>query len=188
MDALVAAISSNSTVIAAIFSSSIVTSLFTIFANQYLTRRKEEGLTKVKALDMAVRLEGFAIQCADGIHDAKVNKDVSGNLISFSKIPKPPKLDITSNYLSGKKKATLTNEILCFPQEVIQANQFIDFYIDVVGDHEAAAHASIQKARELGLNAIDLSAKLRQVYKLPERELIFGSYNVTNSLRSDSNN
>ena len=180
-------ISSHTTIIAAVLSSSIVASLLTTYINHRLSRRREEELSKAKALEIAVKLEGFAIKCSDAAFDAELNRDITGSLVSYSKIPLAPEVSITSNLVSGKKKTTLINSIVCFPQFVAQANQHIDFYVDVVGDREAAAHASIKKARELGLKAIGLSTQLRSIYNLPKRGLIFGDYDVHKSLMGISN-
>lgn len=171
-------------IITAIVSSSLATGIVTTGINQWLISRKETRISKAKALEFAVKLEGFALECANSISGT----DGDGQFApreSIVNIPAPPKIEISINYISSDAKINLSDEILCFPQLVIQSNDHIQYYINFVGDHDQAGQVAIFEAKKVANKALDLACGLRNVYDLPNRSLIFGNFDARKILETD---
>lgn len=169
-------------IIAAIVGSSLVTGIVTTGINQWLISRKEKRTSKAKALEFAVKLEGFALDCANLISGV----DGDGHFApreTIICIPEPPKIEISTSYISSNEKINLSDEILCFPQFVIQSNDHIQHYMNFIGDHDQAGEVAIYEAKSSGNKALDLAFRLRNLYGLSSRSLVFGKYDARNILK-----
>ena len=165
-----------------IFTSAVVASISGVAVNAWLENRKLKNATQLDGLTAAVALEGFAITCADKISDHDLAVSSGGHAGSFlGSVPELPQISVLVGFLRPKK-ATVANELLIFPQEIEQADQAISFWWEVTADVGAARNEAVGLVAKIGLRASDLALDIRGAFKLPKRDLIFGEYNVRESL------
>ena len=170
-----------------VITSSFVATTVGAAINIWMEHRKSKHATSYDALAIAVALEGYAITCADKIsdHDTATTSDgFAGSLLGS--VPDRPQLSVVAGFLRLRKEQ-LANRIMVFPQEVRQADQSVAFWWDVVGDEDAMRQeAKIQVAR-IGLQSLDLAFDIRTEFRLPNRNLVFGEYNIRQLLKGVPN-
>jgi hypothetical protein len=67
---------------------------------------------------------------------------------------------------------------MLLPQSVARVDQEAAFWWDVVGDLGCARNAARRGAAQVGFECIGLAREVRSVYKLPERTLVFGEWDI----------
>lgn len=145
--------------------------------------RRHRSSTRFEALKVAVLLEGYAMACAKKISDHGTAVSSDGHAGEYmASVPQLPELQITAGLLQPKK-ASVGNALVVFPQLVEQAEQEAEFWLDVVGDIDCARNAATKSSGRLGLQSIELASQIRQAFSLPDRKLVFGSYDVKNTLK-----
>lgn len=165
-----------------ILTSALVASIAGIAINAWLETRKSKQATKLDALKVAIELEGFALDCADKLQEhgtAISSQGLAGAILG--RMPDMPQLNIAVGFLRPKK-AKVANRLLIFPQEYAQAEQTLSFWWDVVGDPEYNTTEVTNQTAMIGLKAIKLAQDIRAAFKLPNRELVFGNYEVKSIL------
>ncbi len=105
--------------------------------------------------------------------------DKSGKVLAV--VPNFTELSMNISSFESNKSA-LANRLLVLPQEIDVADQYVAAWWDYVGDREAMVVAALHKTCEMALIALNLAVEILKVYKLLERELLFGSYDVRNVL------
>jgi hypothetical protein len=70
---------------------------------------------------------------------------------------------------------------------VRQADQSVAFWWDVVGDSDAMHQEAKIQVAKMGLQSLDLARDIREAFKLPRRNLIFGQYNIHQLLNEAHN-
>jgi hypothetical protein len=152
--------------------------------NAWLDSRKSRHTTRFDALSAAVVLEGYAVTCADKVCDHDLALSSGGCVGSFlGRIPDLPELSVVAGFLRPKK-ASVANRLMIFPQEIRQADQYIAFCWDVTGDVDEARNATVGQVAQIGLKALELATDMREAFNLPIREVVFGSFNVRQTLKS----
>ena len=147
------------------------------FMNLYSDRKKHKNNAEFLATQIAVQLEGYAIECADKISEHTTAEDSdnhAGRLIG--KIPEYPPLPTSDSY--NLLNRGIVDEVLQFPQERQMADKAAYFWWDVVGDPECCNAAYKDNTIRMGERAARLAKKIRNFYKLPERKLVFGEWDI----------
>jgi hypothetical protein len=171
--------------ITTIITSAVVATVAGAVMNAWLESRKSKHATRFDALSAAVSLEGYAINCADRISDHNLATSSGGHAGSYlADIPELPELSVVVGFLQPKR-ASVANKLMIFPQEARQASQAVAFWWDVTADIEQTREAAVQEAAQIGLKALAIAKELRSAFKLPERHLIFGSFNVRKTLQEN---
>jgi hypothetical protein len=168
--------------IATILTSALVSTIAGIAINAWLESRKNRQATRLDALKIAIKLEGYSINCADKLADHSTAVSSEGHAgKTLGAVPNLPELNVAVGILRPKK-AAVANKLLIFPQEYVQAVQSAAFWWDVVGDPDCSTSEVINQTARLGLKALNLAKDIREAFNLPLRELVFGEYNVRNVL------
>lgn len=176
---------SMETMIATIITSAVVATVAGAAMNAWLESRKSKHVTRLDALSAAVSLEGYAIACADRVADHNLAINSGGHTGSYlSDVPELPELPVAIGFLQPKR-ASVANKLMIFPQEVRQANQAITFWWNLTGDIEETREAAVSETALIGLKALEISAELRNSFKLPERGLTFGELNIQATLQEN---
>lgn len=145
--------------------------------------RRERSSERLEALTAAVALEGYALTCADRVADHETAIGSDGHAGSFlGTVPALPDIRIVAAFLK-RERAEIANQLALFPQEVKQAEQAASFWWDVVGDMECARNEAVAQTASVGLDALQLAQSLRVKFELPCRDLVFGEYNVMETLQ-----
>ncbi|GJM00010.1 MAG: hypothetical protein DHS20C07_16890 [Methyloligella sp.] len=141
------------------------------FLNWFTDRKKSKSKVKFLATQLAVQLEGYALECFEDISnqdDYIGHEGYIGSTIAF--VPELPKIPTSDDYMQLDNN--LLDEFLQMPQDRITANRAAIFWDQV--DRECANSAYRESTVVMGHKALTLSKKLRQKYKLPQRELKSG--------------
>jgi hypothetical protein len=171
--------------ITTVITSALVATVAGAAINAWLDSRKSKHATRFDALSAAVTLEGYALTCADKIADHDLALSSDGHAGAFlGSVPEFPKLSVVAGFLRPKK-ASVANRLMIFPQEIRQADQQIAFWWDVTADVEQMRVAAVVQVSQIGLKALDLAIDIRDAFKLPTRELVFGKYNVRKTLEAN---
>ena len=174
---------SMDTLITTVFTSALVATVASAVINAWLDTRKSKHTTRFDALNAAVALEGYTLTCAEKLsnHDLALSSD--GHIGSYlGSIPELPKLNVVAGFLRPQK-ASVANDLLVFPQEAEQADQNIAIWHEVAGVDEVHS-AAVEQVAKNALKALKLSCEIREAFGLPSRELVFGSFNVKQSLQN----
>jgi hypothetical protein len=170
-----------------VITSSVVATICGAAINSWMEYRKSKQSARFDALATAVALEGYAITCADMISDhntATTSEGAAGSLLGS--VPALPQLSVVVGFLRPQK-VSIANRIMVFPQEVRQADQSVAFWWDVVGDSDAMHQEAKIQVAKMGLQSLDLARDIREAFKLPRRNLIFGQYNIHQLLNEAHN-
>ena len=171
-----------------IITSAVVATDVGVVINAWLEARKSNWSTKLDALKMAVALEGYAINCANNLTDHNLAISSEGHAGSFmGGVPEFPELSIAVGFLKTKR-ASVANQLLVFPQEICQAEQYVSGYWDCVGDHEGTREIAVEQAAKMGLQSLTLTKDIRSAFDLPSRDIVFGQYSVQDVLEKYGNN
>ena len=172
-----------------ILTSAVVASITGIAFHAWLEWRKNWQTTRLNALKISVKLEGYSLTCAGQLdnHNTAINSGGEAGSI-LKKAPAFPELVITVGILTYNK-AKIANRLAILPQEHNQAEQAISFWWEVVGDQDCAASEAANQTARLGMEAFNLAKDIRRTFSLPKRELIFGIYNIEGvlSAKTDEN-
>lgn len=150
-----------------VFTSAVVATIVGTAINAWLESRKSKWVARFNALKASVTLEGYALECDSGGAAGKYLADV----------PELPKLTITAGFLRPAK-AKLANRLMVFPQDVIQAEQAVAFYWDVLGGVEDTSSEAANQSARVGLNSLNLARDIRAEFKLPPRKMIIGKFEI----------
>lgn len=153
--------------------SAVVAAVVGPFVSEWLRWRRDKSSEKLDALKASVLLEGYALECASKVAEHqtfKSSKGLGGSLLGST--PDFPKINVVASFLKPKK-LHLADQVAFFPQEVEQVRQEIAFWWNEYHDKESTG-ASRETAC-LGLKALDLANRMRQAFRLPERELKMGA-------------
>lgn len=167
--------------VSTILTSALVATVTGAAINAWLESRKAKHATRFDALKAAVALEGYALCCSERISSHDLALSSGGHAGSFiGNLPEIPTLNVVAGFLRPRK-ASVANQLLTFPQEAEQAEQYIDFWWQVAGIDEVREAAAGQVAK-LGLKALEIASEIRLAFNLPERELVFGRFNPKHSM------
>lgn len=170
--------------ITTVVTSAVVATVAGAAINAWLENRKSKHATRFDALNAAVTLEGYAVTCADKISDHDLALSSDGHAGSFlGSVPDLPEMSVVAGFLRPKK-ASVANRLMIFPQEVRQADQYIAFWWDVTADVDQMRNAAVTQVAQIGLKALELATDMRGVFNLPSRILVFGNFNVRQSLEN----
>ncbi|MER0508606.1 hypothetical protein ABR850_04005 [Aeromonas veronii] len=172
--------------ITTVITSALVATVVGALINAWLDSLKSKHATRFDALSTAVALEGYALTCAERIADHDLAISSNGHAGTFlSGIPELPELSVVAGFLHPKK-ASVANRLMIFHQEIRQSDQYISFMWDVSADVEVARSIAVSEVAHIGLKALVLATEIRSVFRLPIRELVFGEFNVRQTLESSS--
>lgn len=172
--------------ITTVVTSALVATVVGAVINAWLDSRKSKHATRFDALSTAVALEGYALTCADKMSDHNLALSSNGHAGSFlGSVPELPELSVVAGFLHPKK-ASVANRLMIFPQEIRQADQYIAFWWDVAADVDQTRSVAVGEVAQIGLNALVLATDIREAFKLPIRELVFGEFNVRQMLESSA--
>lgn len=145
-------------------------------------RSKERGNVRFLATKISFTLEKFAMMLASDhadIEDSLQSQGAIGRLHSrvrdFPQLPESPYYELFDN--------ELLNKILDFPDRVILANDAISHEADLTAHPEDLAGVTSEKCKLLATDALKLAERVREVYGLPSRELVYGNYDVRRWLK-----
>ena len=171
--------------ITTVVTSALVATVAGAAINAWLDNRKSKHATRFEALSAAVTLEGYALVCADKIADHDLALSSDGHAGTFlGSVPEFPELSIVAGFLRPKK-ASVANRLMIFPQDIRQADQQITFWWDVTADEEQTRAEAVMQVSQVGIKALDLALDIREAFKLPARELVFGNYDVRQTLTAN---
>jgi len=135
-------------------------------------------------LEAAVGLEGYAIECAEQISNDILAGESDGHAGTFVYgVLELPELKIVAGFVRWRK-AAIAARLMAFPQEVRQSNQLLTFTWTVTADDNQVRRAAASEVRKSGLRALDLARDLRKAFRLPARHLLFGEFNIRETLES----
>lgn len=167
----------------AIATSAVVATVVGSVVNEWLDSRRRKHATRFDALSAAVSLEGYAITCAEKITGHNLAMQSAGHAGEYlGSIPDLPKMSIAAGFIRPRKEE-IGNRLLVFPQEVRQADQLVSFVWDVTADPDAVREAAVSEAVKLGMQALKLADDIRAAFRLPDRDLKFGKFDVRDSLK-----
>jgi hypothetical protein len=165
-----------------IITSALVATIASAAINAWLESRKEKHFARFDALSAAITIEGYASACADAANDHFMAKDSGGHAGGYIRsLPKCPEIEVAAGFLKPEK-ARVADRLMFFPQEVRQADQVADFLWDATADMDIVHEAAVEQVIYIGLRALDLAYDLRKAFNLPERNLVFGKYDVREAL------
>ncbi|MDT8383633.1 MAG: hypothetical protein RRB22_04390 [Gammaproteobacteria bacterium] len=168
--------------ITTVVTSALVATVAGAAINAWLDNRKSKHATRFEALSAAVSLEGYALACSDKIADHDLALSSDGHAGAFlGSVPEFSELSVIAGFLRPKK-ASVANRLMIFPQDIRQAGQQIAFWWDVTADAEQTHAAAVIQVSQIGIMAMDLAKDMREAFELPSRELVFGAYNVRQTL------
>ncbi len=171
--------------ITTILTSAVVSSIATTAISSWLESRKSKVSTKLEALKASVELEGYAINCADKLANHELAISSAGHAGAFlADVPDIPPLNIAVGFLRPKKYQ-VANRLLIFPQEHNQAKQVVLFMWDVTCDPDSCNKEAAMQTAKMGLKAVSLAEDLRNAFKLPDRELVFGTHDIKETLKDN---
>jgi hypothetical protein len=105
----------------------------------------------------------------------------------MGRVPDFPELSVAVGFLK-KKKASVANRLLVFPQEIYQAKQHVAAYWDCVGDPEGTTEVAVEQVAKMGSQSLALAKDIRFAFNLPCRELVFGPFSVHDILKEYAKN
>lgn len=171
-----------------ILASSLTSAVVTTALNSWLESRKARRFEKLDALKIAVALEGYAIGCADKIGDHRTAESSDGHAGRYmANLPSLPDMDVSPGLWNGRK-VNAVGDMLIFTQEICQAEQRVVFWWDVVGDMECVRNEAVEQSAKMGLRSIEIASNIREAFGLPERELVFGEYEIKAVLKNKGRN
>lgn len=172
-----------SEMITTIVTSAVVASIIAPIVNEVLRIQRERPSEQLEALAASVALEGYAMTCADKVADHMTAVDSDGHAGSLlTMVPELPDIKVVSAFLKPRR-TRVAHQLACFPQEVKQADQAAAFCWEVVGDMDCARNAAVTQTAHVGLHALQLAHSLREAFKLPPRKLVFGEYDIQETLK-----
>lgn len=168
-----------------IITSAFVATIAGALVNAWLESRREKHSTRFKALSAAVTLEGYAIACAEAISHNDLAEQSLGHAGAFmGGVPELPSISVPAGFLKPAK-AKVADRLMVFPQKIRQADQWVGLQWDFTAEVEAVREAAVEQSAQIGLAAIGLASDIRKTFKLPERQLIFGFFDVEKTLRKN---
>jgi len=138
--------------------------------------KTQQNKAKFLATQLAVQLEGYAIDCSDKISGhitAEDSNEAAGDYIT--KIVEYPPLPVSDAYQSLER--SIADEVLQFPQECQMAERAARFLWEVA-DTDACLENYKDNTIRIGAKAAELAKKIREHYSLPMRKLTFGEWDV----------
>ena len=134
------------------------------------------------ALNVAVVLEGYAIEVSHKLGDHQLANDSAGAAGNFiASIPVPPPFPESTHY--RLMTPSLLDRILDFPQRCKMADLEVQFWWEAVGEIDDVRASAYKGAAKMGALAVSLSSEIRTQYDLPARELSFGDWDIVTGLR-----
>jgi hypothetical protein len=142
-------------------------------------KRERTEATKYLALQLAILLEAYVIECAEGVSSHQTADEYDGHAgARLGTVLKLPDLPVGDAYRF--LDPDLLNSVLAFPQRCLLAQRASEFWDDVVGDREAYYNTVKQNCLRMGSEALDISRALRGKYNLPGRSLRFDRWDIDN--------
>lgn len=170
-----------------VVTSALVATIAGAAINAWLEARKDKHSTRFEALSVAVSLEGYTITCADLLSGHDLAMSSGGHAGSYmGRVPPLPELSLTAGFLKPYR-AKVAGRLMAFPQEVRQADQVAAFLWGVTADVDAVRESSAAQVAKMGMKAIELAKDIRKAFGLPKRELVFGKYDIHESLINSLN-
>ncbi len=140
-------------------------------------RRSRKDRIRHLALRIVFSLEGYAIECGEKLSDHKLAMDHDGQAGKYmSNVPQPPSFPDSLDY--ALMKSEILEAILDFPQRCQMADREPAFWWDVIADIDCVRNAASENTVKMGVRAIQLAQRIRKEYKLPERNLTFGKWDI----------
>jgi hypothetical protein len=159
------------------------TALRLIFDKRKEARERSEA-AKYLAVQIAFQLEGFTIECANGVSDHQTANNHDGHAgMLLSGVPTPPPLPSSESYRFMEPE--LLNSVFGFSQRCKLAQLSANFWLDVVGDQDCYQNSVEENTVLMGAESLEIARKIRKSYKLGERALAFGEWNIDEFLRSE---
>lgn len=161
-----------------VVTSALVATIAGAAINYWLQSRKERHVTRFDALTATISLEGYAISCADKLSDHDLARSSDGHAGNYmGSLPELPELSVVAGFLKPEK-ARVADRLMFFPYEVRQADQVAAFLWQVTTDVDAVRETSAAQAAKMGLRALELASDIRKAFKLPQRSVVFGVFDV----------
>ena len=143
-------------------------------------RQKRRDETGYLALQIAVLLEGYAIECASSASDQQIDTDSGGSAGErLSRVPKFPELPKSDGYKFFD--TDLLNSVLDFPQRCEIANKAAIFSMNVGCDDDGKTIE--ENTLRMGESALRLALRIRQKHRLEPRDLRFGDWDIEDYFR-----
>ena len=140
-------------------------------------RRSRKDRIRHLALRIVFSLEGYAIECGEKLNDHMLATDNDGHAGTYMvTVPQPPAFPDSLDY--ALIKSDILEAILDFPQRCTMAGREPAFWWDVIADIDCVRNAAAENTIKMGEHAIRLALQIRKEYKLPQRDLTFGKWNI----------
>ena len=140
-------------------------------------RKKREEATQYLALLLAIQFEGYAIDCASKASDHKTaieHEGDVGNVIDRVLQPQAPPVSESYQLLDR----VILDAVFGFSQRCQMAQEAAMFWWHVVGDEDCCNSAMEENTIKMGGEALEISESLRSKYKLGDRRLEFGEWEI----------
>jgi hypothetical protein len=159
---------------------SALSAIFAIVRELYAESRSKRKEAEYLAIRMVCIFESFMEGCAsvvgdDGTYHGQTDAD------GFSRVQvTPPQLDVNLSDVNWKSlPPELMYEILYFPNHIKDADSFIDSTFEYAAnppDYSEGFEERQYQYSKLGIMASELTAKLRDKYKIPKKHI--SSWNI----------
>jgi len=153
-----------------LFGSGAGVALATVGIEQWRHSKSRQESVRHLALRVAFMLEGYAIDCADKVEFADVDR-----VRDFSAVPQLPALPESSAYVL--MQTDILEKILDHPQQCQMAGSGAAFLREI-GDPESASVAVEEATIQLGQKALEIAQEIRKHYHLPRRKLVSGTWDI----------
>lgn len=168
--------------------STLVATVAGALLNAWLENRRTKKTTRFNALSAAVSLEGYAIACAEKISDHGLADQSGGYAGHFmAGLPELPDLPVVAGFLKPRK-AKVADRLMTFPQEVRQGSQIAAFLWEITADIDDVRETEATQAAKAGTCALELAVDIRSAFRLPQRDLVFGEFDIYKTLSGYGSN
>jgi len=166
-----------SAVVTLVISSSVISMLLGKIWDYLKERSSYKNRARFEALKIVFELEEYVIKCANIISNQTIYDGSKGALgEQVGGIPHLPKIELAET-LSNYKNSFFTDQILQMYQIINHYQQEIEFIYEAV-DLEVAQNTAKDRTAKIAQKCYHLSTEIRSTFKLPQRNLKFGDYDI----------
>ena len=171
------------TLVSIVAGSSVISAVVTIGVDTYRRQRTSKRHNSLLAMQLAFLFEDYAINCASALSDHDMADQSQGaagkNLQSIPTLLLLPEED----YKEFDQE--MLAQVLDFPQRIRMADEEAGFYFEVEGEESALA-CNYRSTVTLAARALDIGAAMRRAYNLPQRNLVYGKFDVREYLEEEA--
>lgn len=152
--------------------------------DSFVERQKRKVAIRYLAMQLAFQFEAYVLQCARAVSSNQDANQYGTSVGQFlSDIAEPIPLPVSDSYcfLAGE----LLNRVFGFSQFCRMAQLAADFVDTYTGDREAYNGAIEEETVKVAVEALEIARSLRREYKLPERKLKSGKWDIDDFVRKE---